>query len=96
MPLNSTLPSPIVTRKTKSERKFTWWNAATASIWETTEVINETTEEYYALTYSAANSGLASLAADGAQVVLDIDNRVVGSYKLTKTAETKTRTYAEV
>ena len=96
MPLNSTLPSPIVTRKTKSERTFEWWNPVTASIWETTEVIEETTLEYHALTYSAADSGLASLAGDGVQVVLDTDNRVVGSYKLTKTEETKTRTFAEV
>ena len=96
MALNNTLPSPVTIRKTNSQREWTWWNGSTGSIWKTIEVITETVVEYVALTLGAAESGLSSLAGDDRQVVLDEDNRVIGSYKLTVSTEQKSRTYEEV
>ena len=96
MALNTTLPSPIRVRQTNNKREWTWWNVSTGSIWKTIEEVTETVDEYVALTLGAAQSGLSALAGDEKQVVLDEDNRVIRSYKLTVTTETKSRTYEEV
>ncbi len=84
-----------VTSKSKS---FSFFTTETQSGSQTIqhkfkEEMREITTEWVALTYSAASAAVDAITGDNEIGRLEEDNRVVGSYKFSKTVVVKTVTW---